>query len=147
MKRYLPVVALAASGTLCAPAAVPARAAEIPIDISGFVNAPWTFSTCGVGFILNGDTFPTGSQNFGVPFAIPTGPNNVWLGAVAADCGAGTLRLTIPVDVPGVRSVFTLLNTFWGEQGPSAYLFVTSGQNGRYSAELEAHAFALFGSV
>jgi hypothetical protein len=130
MKRYLLVVAFVAE-VLCPLAVVPARAGEIPIDISSLVDAPWAFSECGWS-LTNGDTYPTGDQNFGgVPFAIPTGPNNAWLGAVAADCGAGTLRLTIPVGVPGVRSVFTLLNTFWGEPGPNAYLFVTfTGSDG-----------------
>ena len=55
----------------------------------------------------------------------PTGPNNAWLGAVAAECGAGAVRLTIPVGVQGVTSVFTLLNSMWGQFGPQAYLFVT----------------------
>jgi hypothetical protein len=72
MKRYVPMVALVAT-VLCALAAVPARAAEIPIDISGLVNEPWTFAGPGA-FIQNGSTFPTGSQNFGgVPFSIPAG--------------------------------------------------------------------------
>jgi CubicO group peptidase (beta-lactamase class C family) len=34
----------AVATALCPLAAVPARAAEIPIDISGLVNEPWTFS-------------------------------------------------------------------------------------------------------
>jgi hypothetical protein len=112
--------------TAVAFAAASARAGEIPIDISSLVNAPWIFSgPCG-DFILNGDTFPTGSQNFGgVPFAIPTGPSNTWLGAVAADCGAGKVSLTVPVGAQGVTSVFTLLNSMWGAFGPRAYLFVT----------------------
>jgi hypothetical protein len=108
-------------------AAVSARAGEIPIDISSLVNEPWTFSDDPVGFaIFNGNTFPTGSQNFGgIPFAIPTGPNNYWAGGAAADFGAGTVRLTIPIGQSGVTSVFTLINTMWGEPGPDAYLYVT----------------------
>jgi hypothetical protein len=111
--------------------AVVARAGEIPIDISSLMNASWTFSECG-SYIANGDTFPTGNQNLGgVPFAMPTGPENAWLGAVAAGCGAGTVSLTVPVGVPGVTSVFTLLNTFWSQPGPKAYLFVTfTGSDG-----------------
>jgi hypothetical protein len=97
-------------------AAASARAGEIPIDVSSLVNAPWEFSGCG-GYITNGDTFPTGDQNLGgVPLAIPNGPNNARLGAVAADCGEGFVSLTIPVGVQGVTSVFTLLNTFWASR-------------------------------
>ncbi len=114
------------AGSIIAVAfAVSARAGEIPIDVSSLVNEPWTFSEGGVG-ITNGNTFPTGARNFGgVPFAIPTGPNNYWLGAAAADFGPGTVSLTIPVGVSGVTSVFTLLNTMWGQFGPQAFLFVT----------------------
>ena len=102
-------------------------AGEIPIDIGALVNDPWTYlpPTC-QGGINNGGTFPSGNQNFGgVPFAIPTGPNNYWNGGVAANCGSGTVSLTIPVGVTGVTSVFTLLNTMWGQAGPNAYLFIT----------------------
>ncbi len=118
---------LAGSIIAVAFAAVSASAGEIPIDISSLVNEPWTFSHDPVGFaIFNGNTFPTGLQNFGgVPFAIPTGPNNYWAGGAAADFGAGTVRLTIPIGQSGVTSVFTLINTMWGEPGPDAYLYVT----------------------
>jgi len=118
---------LAVSLMAIAFAAVPARAGEIPIDIGALVNDPWTYlpPTC-QGGINNGGTFPSGNQNFGgVPFAIPTGPNNYWNGGVAANCGSGTVSLTIPVGVTGVTSVFTLLNTMWGQAGPNAYLFIT----------------------
>ena len=106
------------------------RAGEIPIDISGLANEPWTFPN---GFVItNGSTFPTGDQNFGgVPFAIPTSPNNYWAGGAAANFGPGTVSLTIPVGVSGVTSVFTVLNSMWGQFGPLAYLSITfSGSNG-----------------
>jgi hypothetical protein len=126
MKTSIPCTLIAIAFTAGA-----ARAGEVPVDISSLVNAPWTFSGCD-GVIFNGDTFPTGAQNLGgVPFTIPTGPNNAWLGALAADCGAGIVRLTIPVGAQGVTSAFTLLNTFWGAPGPSAYLAVTfTGSDG-----------------
>ena len=113
-------------------AAASARAGEIPIDISGLVNEPWTFSGPDGAGIINGSTYPTGNQNFGgIPFAIPIGPNNYWEGAAAANFGSGTVSLTIPIGVPGVTSVFTLLNSMWGHAGPQAYLFVTfNGSNG-----------------
>jgi len=105
-------------------AAASARAGEISIDISSLANEPWTFT--GPTHIINPSTFPIGNQNFGgVPFAIPTGPNNFWLGAAAANFGSGVVSLTIPVGVQGVTSVFTLLNTFWSQPGPNAYLYIT----------------------
>ncbi|HXM44902.1 MAG TPA: hypothetical protein VN924_26935 [Bryobacteraceae bacterium] len=119
--------------TLMAFTVVSARAGQIPIDISALVNEPWTFDSApGGAWILNGSTFPTGSQNFGgVPFAIPTGPNNYWGAAAAVNFGTGVVSLTIPVGVSGVTSAFTLLNTMWGEAGPNAYLFITfTGSNG-----------------
>jgi hypothetical protein len=120
------IVAVAVS---CAPAL---RAGEIPIDISSLANEPWTYVGPNDFLIINGSTFPTGTQNFGgVPFAIPTGPNNYWAAAAAANFGPGVVSLTIPVGVSGVTSVFTVLNTMWGWAGPKAYLFITfNGSNG-----------------
>jgi hypothetical protein len=113
-------------------AAVTARAGEIPIDISSLANEPWTYVGPNDFLIINGDTFPTGDQNFaGVPFAIPVGPNNYWAGAAAADFGLGVVSLKIPVGVAGVTSVFTLLNSMWGFAGPHAYLYITfTGSDG-----------------
>jgi hypothetical protein len=107
------------------------RAGEIPIDITG-LNEPWTYSGPGGAYILNGSTYPTGSQNFGgVPFAIPTSLSNYWNGGAAANFGSGIASLTIPVGVHGVTSVFTLLNTMWGQPGPHAYVYITfTGSNG-----------------
>jgi hypothetical protein len=127
--RACAVVAFALCST------VAARAGEIPIDISGLVNEPWTVT--GPNGISNGSTFPTGSQNFGgVPFLIPSGPNNFWSGASAAHSGGGIVGLTIPVGVAGVTSVYTLLNTMWGQPGPQTYLSITfTGTGGATSTQ------------
>jgi hypothetical protein len=106
--------------------AVAARAGEIPINLSGVANEPWTFVGPNDFLILNGSTFPTGPQNFGgVPFSIPVDPNNYWAGAAAANFGSGTVSVTIPVNVYGVSSIFTLMNSMWGLAGPAAYLYIT----------------------
>jgi hypothetical protein len=112
--------------------AASARATEIPIDLSSLANEPWTYVGPNDFLIINGDTFPTGSQNFGgVPFAIAAGPNNYWAGAAAANFGPGVVRLTVPVGVSGVTSAFTLLNSMWGFAGPTAYLYITfTGSDG-----------------
>jgi len=111
--------------------AASAHAGQTPIDISALVNAAWTSAFCD-NAIVNASTFPSGSQTFGgVPFAIPPGPNNYWSGAVAGNCGSGVLRLTIPVGVSGTTSAFTLLNTYQGQAGPNAYLYITfTGSDG-----------------
>jgi hypothetical protein len=107
-------------------AAASARAGEITVDISSLVNEPWTFVGPDGAYIFNGGTFPTGSQNFGgIPFVIPTSPNNYWGAAAAADFSSRVVSLTIPVGVSGVTSVFTLLNAMWSQPGPNAYVFVT----------------------
>ena len=107
-------------------AAASARAGVISIDISGLTNAPWAFQ------LLNPSTFPIGNINLsGVPFSIPTGPDNYWSGAVATDTGPGIGTLTIPIGVAGVTSAFTLINTTCGQPGPLAYLSITfNGSNG-----------------
>jgi hypothetical protein len=116
---------LAVSLMAIAFTAASARAGQIPIDISGLVNEPWTFADSSGCYILNASTYPTGSQNFGgVPFAIPTGPNNFGAGCAAANFGSGTVRLTIPVGVSGVTSVFILINTICSQPGPNAYLYI-----------------------
>ena len=101
------------------------RAAEVNIDLSGVANEPWTF-TVGSCLVANGDTFPTGLQNFaGVPFLISPGPNNIWSGCAAANEGPGSVGLTIPVNVYGVTSAFTVINTDWGIPAPISDLYVT----------------------
>jgi hypothetical protein len=118
--------------TAMAFTATAVRAGETPVDLGSLANEPWTYVGPNDFLIINGDTFPTGPQNFGgVPFAIPAGPNNYWAGGAAADFGPGTVQLTIPVGVYGVTSAFTILNTMWGWEGPTAYLYITfRGSNG-----------------
>src|SRR5690349_8754299 len=111
--------------SLIALTAAAVFAAEAPVDLSGLVNQPWTFSGSNSG-LINGNTFPAGDQNFGgIPFSIPAGPNNYWSSATAANFGAGTVSLVIPVGVFGVTSAFTLMNSVWGQPGPDSYVTVT----------------------
>jgi hypothetical protein len=109
VKIHLPLALIA-----IAFAAVAARAGETPINLTALANEPWTYVGPNDFLIINGDTFPIGTQNFGgVPFAISSGPNNYWAGAAAADFGPGTVGLTIPVGIFG------------------AYIYVTfNGSNG-----------------
>ena len=129
MKRKTGLVcSMIASAMLVASTA---GAGEMPIDISAFTNAAWTFNADGCS-LNNGSTFPKSDQDLaGVPFSIPAGTYNFWAGCVAANGGSGTVSITIPVGVYGVTSAFTLIDTMWSQPGPQAYVSVTfNGNNG-----------------
>jgi hypothetical protein len=64
--------------------------------------------------------FPQGEVVLGgVPFSIPTGGNNIWHSYYAS--GANPRVLDINVDIWRAREVHTLINTYWGLNGPSSY--------------------------
>lgn len=108
-------------GGLCLLGAVNAQVFATdyhPIDFSAGANG--TFSSPGT---INGGTYLTGSQNFaGVPFEIPTTGNNVWYATLAP--GSNPRILNVPVGLAGVTDVWTLINTYWGEQTPLVYASV-----------------------
>jgi hypothetical protein len=124
----------AAYFSACLLLAANCLAGELPIDLTTLANEPWTFTGPNDFVITNGSGFPTGAWNFGgVPFMISAGPNNYWAGGAAANFGSGAVSLTIPIGVYGVRSVFTILNSMWGQFGPNAYLFLTfTGSDGAH---------------
>ncbi|MFY9645978.1 MAG: hypothetical protein WAK29_12410 [Terriglobales bacterium] len=87
------------------------------IDISSVTNTTW----CGApeGGFLNCATFPYGEQTYdGIPYLIPGNAqgtaNNIWNSQVAAGGGSGTVSVTIPINVAKVKTVYTLINTYWG---------------------------------
>lgn len=83
-----------------------------PVDISGQAN-----STFNNGSTLNGHTYPTGSQNYGgVPFEIPGAGNNVWYSSDGFHGGPNPHSIDVPVGLLGVTDVWSLINTYWGEQ-------------------------------
>jgi len=84
---------------------------QTPVDLSAVANATWCGTPSG---IINCSTFPTGSHTWnGVGFQIPT-PNNAWFAEVAESCGNCQVSVTIPVNVSGVKTVYTIMNTQWG---------------------------------
>jgi hypothetical protein len=97
-----------------------ARAAKSPtttIDISSLTDTTWCAAP--VGGFINCSTFPYGEQTYdGIPFLIPGNAegtaNNIWHSDVAAGGGSGTVSLTIPINVAKVKTVYTLMNTYWG---------------------------------
>ncbi|MCI0535940.1 MAG: hypothetical protein L0Z50_12010 [Verrucomicrobiales bacterium] len=66
-------------------------------------------------------SYPTGNLSFlGIPFVIPAiGNNVVWNNDGPL---TGTIITDVPVGVAGVTQVHTLLNTTFGQPGPSSYL-------------------------
>ena len=60
---------------------------------------------------------PTGQVTLnGQNFEIANGASgNAWFSSVAANNGAGTVSVTIQVNVMNATSVNTLMNTFWGQ--------------------------------
>ena len=64
--------------------------------------------------------FPKGSIVLGgVPFRIEPSGNNVWYAGIPA--GSGTRSVDVIVNLEGVKKVHTLINTDWGQGGPSSY--------------------------
>ncbi len=94
----------------------------IPINISSFVNTSYTS-------MANGLTFPAGYQVFDEkPFLISRKDNfyssigdNIWSSHTAASYGDSTVAVHIPVHVFGVKSVYTLMSSWWGEKSEATY--------------------------
>src|ERR1700677_348160 len=87
------------------------------IDISSLTDTTWCAAP--VGGFINCSTFPYGEQTYdGIPFLIPGNAegtaNNIWHSDVAAGGGSGTVSITIPINVAKVKTVYTLMNTYWG---------------------------------
>ena len=90
-----------------------ANAQQTPIDISAEANTTWCNE-----IVANCASFPFGMQRYdGVSFSIP-GDNNtandVWAAADAAGGGSAPVSVTVPINLPNIRTVYTLMNTNWG---------------------------------
>jgi hypothetical protein len=106
-------------------AAATAYAADTTVNLSGVANETW----CGLQFI-NCSTFPSGAQSYnGISFAIPT-VNNAWFAEQAAGGGGGSVSITIPVNVKGVKTVYTLMNTIWGSKTKGLATITFTGTGG-----------------
>jgi hypothetical protein len=100
------------------------------IDISSVANTTW----CSADFI-NCSTFPFGEQTYdGIPYVIPGNSqgttNNIWAAEVAAGGGSGTVSITIPVNVAKLKTVYTLMNTYWGSTQSGLLSVTFTGSNG-----------------
>src|SRR5579864_62126 len=100
----------------------------VPLNISSEANAT-RCDVSGVG-VMNCSTFPSGTQKYnGVSFNIPT-INNAWFANTASNGGTGQVSITIPVNVANVRTVYTLINTFWGSTQSGLLSLTFQGSNG-----------------
>jgi hypothetical protein len=114
-------------GTGLAQSATPATT----IDISSFANTTW----CSTGEIIGCSTFPFGLHRYNrIPFLIPGNTagtaNNFWSSEIAAGGPAGTVSVTIPINVANVWTVYTLMNTLWGSTQPGLISITFTGSAG-----------------
>ncbi len=64
--------------------------------------------------------FPAGNVTLGgVPFSIPATGNNYWSSAATGGSAGRTFAMSF--EQYGVTDVYTLINTFWGQPGPTSY--------------------------
>lgn len=85
--------------------------------------------------------YPEGEVVLGsVAFNIPAGTNNVW--NAEASGGANPRQIDITVGIHGVDTVYTLINTFWGEQqaGTRAALEFMGSQGAFFRKELDGNS-------
>ena len=71
---------------------------------------------------------PSGSATLGgIPFNIRsnTAGNQAWFGAYGGIDTDGHTSITMSVNVYGVTDVYTLINTVWGQAGPTSYAWLT----------------------
>jgi len=100
-----------------------AATGHIPIDLSVVASQPWSIFT-------GGSTIPAGPQTYnGIPFNIPSGKNNAWIGFGSTSHQVTTV--TIRPNVLGATTVYTLMDSVWGQMGPVSYVSITfNGSNG-----------------
>jgi hypothetical protein len=94
--------------------AADARATFITVDFSTFHNARMQ------SFQSEASQYPEGDNTIlgGVPFDIPAGGNNAWIGN---GNGSSPVSITVPVAIDGVDKIHTLISTAWGQPGPNSY--------------------------
>ena len=106
---------------------VTATAQQHPINISSEANGYWCEGA------INCTTLPYGTHTYdGVTFHIPgtATTNNFWAAAIAAKGGNAKVSVTIPVNVAGVKTVYTLMNTDWGSTAAGLLSVTFTGSGG-----------------
>jgi hypothetical protein len=114
-----------------------ALADQVQVDLSSIANGAWC--NVGGGPMFGCSTLPTGTLTAnGSVFNIAgaNGGNNAWFSSVAANNGAGTVSVTIPINVVGATTVSTLMNTFWGQAAAEDVVTFTGSAGAIYSVNL-----------
>ncbi|MBM4057311.1 MAG: fibronectin type III domain-containing protein, partial [Planctomycetes bacterium] len=114
----------------------PTAGALTTIDLAPFANQRLQSLRSGAV-----SRFPEGNVKLGgVNFAIPVGGSNAWSAAIGGDTTAGTLD--VPIGANGVRKVYTLINTLWGERelGTRASITFHGSKGAVYKVDLMATA-------
>lgn len=110
--RYLAVIATCAG---CAAASAQAQFTTVSLATVANARLQTTWPT------FTGVPYPTGAQSWGgVPWSIPTTGNNAWFSKDAT--GPNPRSVVIPVNVPQVRTVYALMNTWQGNTNQSLYI-------------------------
>jgi hypothetical protein len=121
--------ALLIAGTVLVGSAPSALANYIPVDLSNYVNLGFTNS-----WFINGSEFSPiigttfGNQGSSVPFMVANSPdtsgqggnNNFWFGLWGGPSNqlfGSPLSVTIPINVSGVTTVYTLADNTFGTAG------------------------------
>lgn len=106
----------------------PAQAAFIPVSISGFTNADLRTYTNGTNYPIAPTTLMVGGVPFGL---VPLGtiPNS--LGIVQ---DGGTDVFNIPTSVFGATTVYTLINSAFGESGANIATVQFIGAGGAFAS-------------
>lgn len=123
MKLLAPVAAILVLGA----GAAPAQAGFITVDLSPYTNARiQNYQPSAAGY-------PEGMVTLGgVPFNIQTvGGNNAWNAEVVS--GPYPHVLSVAMNIQNVQTVYTLINTFYGQPGPASYVELEFfGSSGAY---------------
>ena len=93
-----------------------------PVDFSAFFNS----SVRDFGYCA--PFYPSGPQNFnGVPFTLPSSGVDTW------NSNLGVTVMDLAVNVPAPLRLHTLINTLWGQGGPTSYASIELyGSGGAY---------------
>lgn len=133
---FVPAAAQAA-----APASASGGAAYSPVNFSPQANFTWVGPETDPDG-AKGTYFPHGPKGSvtlgGIPFNIRSNAAGfqAWNGYEASRGGAGTVRITIPVNIYGATGVYTLINTFWGTSGKYTALVFTGSAGAKYTDHL-----------
>jgi hypothetical protein len=102
-----------------------AQASEVSVDISGAINSD-------VATYSGGGNYPQGGTSLainGVNFNLASYPSTTDLGSVLLTSG-GTTSVTFNVDIANVQTIYTLINSAFGEFGGVAGTITFNGSGG-----------------